>query len=318
MRPNAPLISVVIPTRDRADVLFSRALPSALAQSGPALEVIVVDDGSTDATAGRLAAFQDPRLRVLRHPEPLGLARSRNDGIGAVRGEWIAFLDDDDLWSPLKLKTQLESVSSTALFAYCSSINVGPMLEPLSADPAPPPEHLLAALLVSNVVPGGCSTVIARTEAVRHLGGFDATLSVAEDWDLWIRLAATGPAAATPEILVAKTVHPGNFVVRHDGACSPYRVFRRLERKHQGLRTDRRVRPDPVRYACWLIDCQHQAGRRGGVALAYLRGLGLCRGPSEIARLVAAGAGSQMRKLRLGRGKSIPGVAVPPWLANQR
>src|ERR687896_831399 len=112
MRP-APDVTVVIPTRSRWDLLSTAALPSALAQEDVEIEVIVVDDGSSDTTPDALAELADPRVRVLRHQRARGVARARNAGIAAARGEWIAFLDDDDLWSPRKLRLQLERAADT-------------------------------------------------------------------------------------------------------------------------------------------------------------------------------------------------------------
>ena len=83
----APEVSVVIPTRDRWSLLPSHALPSALCQEDVELEVVVVDDGSTDGTAAGLALVNDPRLRVLRHDTPRGVAGARNAGLSTVRGE---------------------------------------------------------------------------------------------------------------------------------------------------------------------------------------------------------------------------------------
>src|SRR4051794_9306561 len=107
----APGVTVVIPTFNRWRVLSARALPSALAQEDVDLEVVVVVDGSTDETASGLESLEDERVRVVRHARPLGLHRARNAGIAAARGEWVAFLDDDDVWAPWKLRTQLALVN---------------------------------------------------------------------------------------------------------------------------------------------------------------------------------------------------------------
>src|SRR2546421_12955356 len=102
----APEATVIIPTRDRWPLL-AVTLCGALAQEGVTLEVIVVDDGSVDQTPRRLAEVIDERVRVIRHPSSRGVAAARNSAIAAARGEWLAFLDDDDLWAPHKLRIQL-------------------------------------------------------------------------------------------------------------------------------------------------------------------------------------------------------------------
>ncbi len=104
----APLVSVAVPAYNAADYL-ERAVDSALSQTMPSLEIIIVDDASTDATlemARRIATY-DPRVRVLRNELNSGPAASRNRAIGAAQGEWIALLDGDDAWSPRRLELML-------------------------------------------------------------------------------------------------------------------------------------------------------------------------------------------------------------------
>lgn len=97
-----PLVSVVIPTRNRL-TLLAQTLHTVLAQQVE-LEVIVVDEGSSDLTPGWLASRGDPRVRTIRHDEPRGLPAARNAGAALARGRWVAFVDEDDLWLPDKLE----------------------------------------------------------------------------------------------------------------------------------------------------------------------------------------------------------------------
>src|SRR5436190_21061432 len=96
---DAPEVSVVIPTRDRWDLLRT-TLGGALGQRRVSHEVIVVDDGSADETPTRLAEVSDPRLRTVRLGRSMGAAAARNRGLAEARGDWVAFLDDDDVWAP--------------------------------------------------------------------------------------------------------------------------------------------------------------------------------------------------------------------------
>ncbi len=105
-------VSVVIPTRNRS-ALLTRTLRSALRQERVAIEVIVVDEASIDETPAVLAAVGDPRLKVLRHETPRGLSSARNHGAEQACGEWLAFLDDDDLWAPSKLWRQVTVATET-------------------------------------------------------------------------------------------------------------------------------------------------------------------------------------------------------------
>src|ERR1044072_2596739 len=101
-----PNVSVVIPTRNRC-ALLARALATVLGQRGVEVEVFVVDEGSSDGTADFVRGLGDPRVTLVRHATPHGVAAARNVGIERARAPWIAFLDDDDFWAPEKLVSQL-------------------------------------------------------------------------------------------------------------------------------------------------------------------------------------------------------------------
>src|SRR5204863_693210 len=101
--PASPEVTVVIPTRNRSH-LVGEAVATALRQEDVTVEVLVVDDASTDDTAQVLTAIDDPRVHVLTRRERGRLAGARNTGVSRARGQWTAFLDDDDLWSPRKLR----------------------------------------------------------------------------------------------------------------------------------------------------------------------------------------------------------------------
>ena len=203
-----PLVSVIIPTFNRARLLH-RTLESVLKQSSENLEVIVVDDGSTEA----VAASADPRVRVLRNPKPTGVSAARNRGIAAARGEWIAFCDDDDLWAPNKLQEQLTAAGRAgANWAYAGDVNVNDQLHVLSGGPPPDPEAVMALLPRFNPLASGGSNVVVRSNILAEVGTFDPTLRRTEDWDLWIRIASKGPPACVRQPLVAYRFHRGNVV----------------------------------------------------------------------------------------------------------
>lgn len=113
-----PLVSVVIPTRNRPD-LVQRAVQSALAQTYPHLEVLVVIDGPDEKTASLLASMAEQRVRVISLKESVGGSEARNTGVREADGEWIAFLDDDDAWMPRKIELQLACATQS-----CSSYPV--------------------------------------------------------------------------------------------------------------------------------------------------------------------------------------------------
>jgi glycosyltransferase involved in cell wall biosynthesis len=206
------LVSVVIPTRNRP-VLLRRTLDSILAQQSADLEVIVVDDASTDETAEVAAAADPRRVRVLRNGDAEGVSAARNRGITAARGKWIAFCDDDDLWAPDKLARQVEAAETVgANWVYAGDVNVDQNVRVLSGGPPPDPGTVVTQLSRWNPLPSGGSNVVIRANVLARVGGFDATLRRTEDWDMWIRLARTGPPAWVCAPLVAYRFHRGNLI----------------------------------------------------------------------------------------------------------
>jgi glycosyltransferase involved in cell wall biosynthesis len=309
----APAISVVIPTRDRWSLLSSRALPSALEQEDVDVEVVVVDDGSTDGTRERLAGLDDRRLRVVRRDSSGGMAAARNTGLDEARGYWVAFLDDDDAWSPCKLRTQLEALEAAgADFAYAGAIAVDRAGNVLDLLYLPPADELAEKLAQACVIPAGASNVLARTSLVRSVGGFDESLVHVADWDLWIALAAHGRPAACEDVLVAYLLHEGNIHVVDD----PSRELDLLVRKHASADPPRRITPDTLGYARWVAGQRSRAGRHVDAAWTYARSAVVHRSPGNLARAgdaLLAKRISRILRRRIGR-TGAPPVEAPEWL----
>jgi glycosyltransferase involved in cell wall biosynthesis len=312
-------ITVVIPTRDRWSTLATAALRAALAQRDVDHEVIVVDDGSADDTSARLAALDEPRLRVIRHELSHGVAQARNAGIAAAAGEWVAFLDDDDLWAPEKLRRQIDLArGADAAWAYAASAALdGERRFLFSLEPADP-EGLARSLLRWNVLWGGCSNVVARTDVVRRLSGFDERLFQLADWDLWIRLALSERAVATREILLGCVMHSASML-----ATDRRDVFREMEylaEKHRVASLAHRVDFDQRLFTRWVAFGHRRAGRRGRAALTYVRGARRHGDLAALPRAAAALLGEPA--FRAGRAL-VPSrtaaptldAASPPWLA---
>jgi glycosyltransferase involved in cell wall biosynthesis len=317
-----PEVTVVIPTRDRWTLLASAALPAALGQEDVDVEVVVVDDGSSDETTERLAELTDPRLRIVRHAESRGVARARNAGIAIARGEWLAFLDDDDVWSPRKLRLQLDAAEAAAApFVYGGAAAVAEDRSWLYSLAPTDPAVLARTLLSRNVLWGGCSNVVARTALVRQAGGFDEALFQLADWDLWIRLTQAAPAAACPDVLVGCIVHPGSMLLTsQDDVLDELRY---LEEKHRWTREASGVRVDRALFRRWVASGHLRAGRRARAARIFLAGAVRDHDPAGILRAVAAllgerASGSIRRALRHpGRRPGDRGVE-PRWLALYR
>jgi glycosyltransferase involved in cell wall biosynthesis len=203
-------VSVVVPTRNRSRLL-AVTLRGVLRQTGVDLEVIVVDEASTDDTPALLAGLGDPRVRTVRHETPRGVSTARNRGAAEARGDWVAFTDDDDLWAPDKLARQLQAAQAAGRdWSYAGSVNIGEGFGVVYGRPPPPPEEVVAALPHYNAIPGGGSNVVVRREALLRAGPFDTRLRNTEDWELWIRLAKAGPPAWACSPLLAYRVHASN------------------------------------------------------------------------------------------------------------
>jgi glycosyltransferase involved in cell wall biosynthesis len=205
-----PDVSVVVPSHNRRDLL-RLTLRSILSQRGVHLEVIVVDDGSSDGTGAMVDSMDDARLRLIRHERATGVSSARNDGVAAARGTWIAFCDDDDLWAADKLVRQCGAAAQVdSLWAYGGSVRIDTANAIISGDPPPAPEVLVGRLPFANLMPGGSSNAIVRADALADVGGWDTSLINLADWDLWIRLARLGPPACVVAPLVAYRIHHGN------------------------------------------------------------------------------------------------------------
>ena len=212
-RGDTPEVSVVIPTRNRRYRLH-RTLKSALAQENVELEVVVVNDGSRDRTAEYLRSHPDPRVFPVTHAAQAGLAAARNSGLAHARAPWIALLDDDDLWSPSKLRKQLDAAyAQNSRWVYSSVIGVDDSLREVFRDAAPEPQSLLEPLLAENALIAGGSNVCVHRDLLARVGNFDERLNQLADWDLWIRLAAAERPASETSVLTAYVLHPENMVL---------------------------------------------------------------------------------------------------------
>jgi glycosyltransferase involved in cell wall biosynthesis len=200
-------VSVVIPTHNRV-VLLQRSVQSVLAQTFQDFEIIIVNDASTDSTSIYLQTLIQtyPHIQVITNQQSAGGSVSRNSGIAASRGEWIAFLDDDDVWLPEKLARQLTALSLAPQAVACSAnFRVNYPLG-LKKNITTPQSITLEQLLKANVM-GGASVCICKAELLKSLGGFDAKLRSAQDWDLWVKLRDAGEIISAPQTLVDYFIH---------------------------------------------------------------------------------------------------------------
>ena len=186
----APMVSVVIPTYNRAEII-GRAIRSVQAQTFEDWELIVVDDASEDETEEVVGAFEDTRIRYIQHVENRGGAAARNTGIRNSRGEYIAFLDSDDEWLPHKLEGQLQVFKEND--ENVGLVYTGMIRKKSKYTKKNPPSDsgwIEKKLYLKNVI-GSCSVGMIKNSVVNKIGYFDKKLDSAQDKDYWLRISKT-------------------------------------------------------------------------------------------------------------------------------
>ena len=156
-----------------------------------------------------VAGLADSRVALVRHPQSRGVSAARNTGIETASAPWLAFVDDDDLWAPRKLRSQLDAVAAQpeAQWSCTGTVNIDEECRLLWWTKPPCDPDIGDAMLVGNVVPGGGSSVLASRELTTAVGGFDEDLSNLADWDFYTRLALRSLVAAVSRPLVGYYVH---------------------------------------------------------------------------------------------------------------
>lgn len=228
-----PRVSVIIPAFNAAGCV-RRAVDSVLGQCFQDIELLVVDDGSTDATRAILAEYGN-RVRLLAR-ENGGPAAARNHGLHHARGEYVAFLDADDYWIAEKLERQVELLDTQPAVGFCSTATqvVDSAGRPAGDWPCRPDAGPLPDILFQHgtVISGSTSGVLARRHLIEAIGGFDPVLRGFEDPDLWIRLAAITRYACIPEALTVVVRTPnsvsGNLVNMRRATLASFRKNRHL------------------------------------------------------------------------------------------
>jgi glycosyltransferase involved in cell wall biosynthesis len=326
-----PRVSAVIPTYNYARYVAD-AVESALAQCLPGLEVVVVDDGSTDATADVLRRFGG-RIRYVRQ-ENRGLSAARNTGIRVARGRYLAFLDSDDLWLPGKLSEQaawLDAEPEVGLvYGEALIVDERSTEEPtLHSHWAPHPSGWVwPALVRQNVVPS--PTPMVRREVFERVGPFDETLTACEDWDMWIRVSRVCPFAYVDRVVAKYRRHHANMSLDYErmmanglrvlekAFASPRRspALRRLRRAvlsqyraDRGINRFQSGRYGEARSDNRLRDLQPRVDGARGVVLVRLRPAEVDKQPvAQILRDVAPVAVDDLGGGRLVRADDLAQV----------
>jgi len=214
MDQNFPKVSVVIPAYNRP-LLLQRAIQSVLNQSYRNIEIIVVDDASTEAIFPTLNTFSQFNIKYAKHPQNKGLAASRNTGSKMAEGEFINFLDDDDELDPSKIEKQMNiflNSSPNLGLVYCGYRYVFKNKIIIEGKPRHRGHILKYALNDSLTIVTHCALI--RKEHLLSIGGFDEQLMSAEDFDFWIRFAKFFEYDYVPETLVTYHLHESGNMTR--------------------------------------------------------------------------------------------------------
>ena len=197
-------VSVIMPAYN-AEKFLEASINSALSQSIDSIEVIVVDDGSSDNTLQLAKSFGD-KVRVFSRKNG-GAAAARNYGVQQAKGDWVAFLDADDIWLPQNLEQQLTNCKGM-VWSHSDSVFIGDGHDGTvrSSDLAPKyGGEVIPQLVVNNFI--GTSTVMMKRDVYLEMGGFDESLRALQDWDLWLRMASKYELSYTPDVLAQYRVH---------------------------------------------------------------------------------------------------------------
>ncbi len=268
-----PLVSIILPTFGRLGYL-RQTVASVHRQTVQDWQLVIADDGSEEETRGYLRTLaEDPRVTLV-WLEHTGIpARVRNVALQAARGEYVAFLDSDDLWVPQKLSRQLETLRSRASCGWCYTgiAHIGGsgerLAEPLFG-PWLPAEGAVFERLVKGPVLIRTPSVLARRELIAQTGGFDEAMSSGEDYDLWLRLALLSEVAVVDEPLVQVRRHEANHTRDWESAFAGRdRALRKLQDRVEVPRRTL-LRAERTRNALGLAATHAALGNRAAMARA--------------------------------------------------
>ena len=216
-------VSVIIPTFNRASKV-ARAIASVLSQTISDYEIIVVDDGSTDRTSSALTSFGS-HIRVITHPQQLGVSAARNTGVKSTTSPLIAFLDSDDCWFPEKLAVQisffLEHPEAVACQTQEKWIRKGLLVNPKKKHLKPSGDIFSQSLKLCLVSP---SAVMLKRSLLEEVGLFDETFPWCEDYDLWLRVTCRYPVHLLDQTLVVKEGGASDQLSRNHPGMDVYRI----------------------------------------------------------------------------------------------
>lgn len=212
---NDPKISIVIPTYNQSEYL-QEAVESVLNQTYKNIEIIIVDDGSTDNTLGVVRSFDNNKIIYIQQKNK-GASSARNTGIKKANGEYIAFLDSDDLWLKNKLRKQIDFIKENPEIGLLGTgcyqmINIGKMIHKKIF----PFENKILQKDLIKYNPFIQSSVMIRKNVFDDIGLYDEKFKESEDYDLWLRIAQKYKIANLPEALITKRYYEKGLCLSKD------------------------------------------------------------------------------------------------------
>ena len=267
-----PLVSVITPTYNRLRLL-GPAVASVCAQSVADWELIVVDDGSSDGTVEWMRARGDPRIHCISLPHTGDVGRLRNEGARAARGQFLAFLDSDDLWHPAKLETQLMQMrAADAPWSYTRYRHIDAAGNEIQARAGE--WRALSGWIARDMIEDNTAvsiiTVLMQRRLFDRLGGFPEGVRTREDVDLLLRAALLAPAVAVPECLASAREHTERTTASlspallHEASAGMYARLMPAITESAVARAARQKRAGHLRQAC-------AAHLRGGAPIRAAR-----------------------------------------------
>ncbi|NDJ17665.1 glycosyltransferase [Myxacorys almedinensis] len=261
-----PLLSIIIPTHNRPDLL-RRAVGSALAQTIEDLEVLVVDDASTQP----IELPPDPRLKLIRLEKSRGGAGARNVGTEAAQGRWITYLDDDDRLLPPMVETSLAALNKATLPAPVGVISGIELVDPTDRvirKLLPPPQRLQGAHFALEELEEGCSyntkqTLVVEREVILQIGGWDETFRSRVHSELFLRLNPVCSILGLPVVSYQLSVHEGARVSTNPELRQA--SFRQLLEKHHTL-----FEAHPKMFANFVYEHAYTSYKMGQMGAAFL------------------------------------------------
>jgi glycosyltransferase involved in cell wall biosynthesis len=320
-------VSVVIPTYNRARVLAA-AIDSVLAQRWRDLELLVVDDGSTDDTEARVASIRDPRIRYVPRLHA-GVSATRNAGVKLARGPLIAFLDSDDAWKPDKLEREVDFLARyPGVHAVFSDLEKhdGPVFVPSFMRDSPlfgrwlgdaaypdgvivDPRQMFLFLLQEVFIKPSALTM--RRDAFLSTGGFDEEWSSSEDWEFLLRFVKWATFGYIDRPLAVLRLS-SDSLHRVDQPRGETAMLRLLARERRTLRSDRDARAaverglrERVKAFAWYYD---DTGHPLRAARVYLRGFRITRDPRLLLRAAGVWVPQHVRRRLLDRARELAGM----------